>query len=204
MAEINQTSQTSDLSGSQQNRGFESATALATLETMVTAHNNDPKRHSWFDTTAAKVTGVAFALGATYITARDAISRGFFKTVNKGEQGAFMDIQKTRDDAIAEATNAAKGSGGKTHGVAVADAKTKIREAVKAYDKELAVRRKLLGFNNVFDEMTALKKHQWLEVAFATGAVASVAVGAIMAIASSRSKVKKLEEQVEKSEAPQR
>lgn len=198
-------------SGSPSSMGFDSAAAVATIETMVTAQNNSPKG-SWLDTMTAKVAGVIFAVAATAVTFSDAVSRAFFKTVNKG--GAFIDLQKKRDDALEIINAPARGEEITLRGEEriitkitpreVPNAKSETRKILKIYDQELKARKKLLGYNNVFDEMSALKKHQWYEVAFATAAVASVAVGAIMAIASSRSTVKKHAEALEKQSSQQR
>ena len=61
-----------------------------------------------------------------------------------------------------------------------------IGEIGKEYDRKLLIRKASLGFTNVFKEAKVLKRHQWWEVVFATSAVAVGAVGAIIAIASSR------------------
>jgi hypothetical protein len=185
-----------------QGLGFESATAAAAVQAMVsTPEQQGPS--SWLDTTAAKVGGALFAIAATAVTARDAISRAFFKTVNKGKEGAFADLQEIRDAEYNSISKAARGVAGWEHGTAVADAPKRMAEVSKKYDGALKKRREMLGFNNVWDEAKVLKKHQWLEVGFATAAVASVAVGAIMAIASARGKSKKLEEHLEKNQNPQ-
>jgi hypothetical protein len=175
---------------SQTNIGFEPAAAVVTMENIITSETNRGT-HSWLDTTAAKVGGALFAVAATLITAKDAVSRAFFKTVNKGENGAFADLQKIREEKIG-AVLAKKGTG--------IDIPTEIGKISKQYDKELAARKAELGFSSIFKQAKVLKRHQWLEVAFATGAVASVAVGAIMAIASARGKVKKLEEHIAQKE----
>jgi hypothetical protein len=147
---------------------------------------------SWFDTTTAKLTGAVVAVGATLITARDAISRAFFKTLNKipgrdatpeqrAAHGAFTQLQNTRDFEINKVI--VRFDDGEKLNVP-----KEINKISKQYDIDLRARRKELGFTGVFQEAKTLRHHQWLEVAFATGAVASVAVGAIMAIASGRSK----------------
>lgn len=136
--------------------------------------------NSILDAPAVKIGGVVAALGATWITFRDAVSRAFFKSMNKGDGGAFADLQTTRDNAINEITAPAR------KGVPVPNAMDKVNAVVKEYDRAYFKRRKMLGIGSVFDEMKALKRHQWMEVMFATGAVASVAVGAILAIASGR------------------
>ena len=136
--------------------------------------------NSLLDAPATKIGGVVLALGATWITFRDAVSRAFFKSMNKGEGGAFADLQNKRDNAINAIT-------ADTHkGISVPNAMDKVNEVVKEYDQAYLKRRELLGIHSVLDEMKALKRHQWMEVIFATGAVASVAVGAILAIASGR------------------
>lgn len=155
---------------------------------------------SVLDAPAVKIGGVVVALAATWITFRDAISRAFFKSMNKGDGGAFADLQNKRDNAINEITAPAR------KGVLVPDAMDKVNAVVKEYDRAYFKRRNMLGIGSVFDEMKALKRHQWMEVMFATGAVASVAVGAILAIASGRDAVIK-KEQIERdagSNPPQR
>lgn len=136
--------------------------------------------NSFLDSPAVKTGGVVAALGATWITFRDAVSRAFFKSMNKGDGGAFADLQNTRDNAINTITAPAH------KGIPVPDAMDRINSVVREYDRAYLERRKMLGIGSVFDEMKALKRHQWMEVIFATGAVASVAVGAILAIASGR------------------
>jgi hypothetical protein len=193
----------SESSSLQNNMGLESAAAVATVENIITSEGNN-RSGSWLDTTTAKVSGALFAIAATLVTARDAISRAFFKTVNKGEMGAFADLQITRDkeyNAISEAARSTKPWG---QGEPVIDAPKRMAAVSREYDKALKERKKILGFNNVWDEAKVLKKHQWLEVAFATGAVASVAVGAIMAIASSRSKVAELKNHIDQQDSKQR
>jgi len=188
MAETTNKIPTTSESGSPSNMGFDSAAAAATIETMVAAQNNNPNGKSWFDTMTAKVAGVIFAIAATVITFRDAVSRAFFKTVNKDPvNGAFADLQIERENKIAAAL-AKRGTD--------ANIPKEIAKAGKEYDKALRIRRNELGFTGVFKEASVLKKHQWLEVGFATAAVASVAVGAIMAIASSRSTAKKHAEEL--------
>ena len=132
---------------------------------------NTEKKTSWFDTAAAKLTAAVFAIGATLITARDAISRGFFKTVNKGPNGAFVDIQNERDAAIAAVTAPARS---KKNPVSVANAPQEIRKINQQYEEAYKTRRKLLNFDGAFDEWKALKTHQRWEVAFASAAVASI------------------------------
>ena len=140
---------------------------------------------SWLDSTAAKLAGAGAALAATLLTARVAISNAFFKTMNKESAGTFHDLQKKRDEAIAAVTAPAK------ENIPVFNAMDRVREINREYDSSYKHRRQLLNINGVFDEMKALKRHQWFEVLFATGAVASVAVGAIIAIASSRDAARK-------------
>ncbi len=149
---------------------------------------------AWLDSTTAKVTGAVVAIGATLITARTEISRAFFKSTNKGANGAFTDLQKIRDDGINAVTNDAK------FGRPVPDAMDRIKKITVEYDRAYMERRKMLGIRNmfnplsVFDEAKALKRHQWLEVIFATAAVASIAVGAILTISSSRGAEKRLDD----------
>ncbi len=140
---------------------------------------------SWIDSPAARLVGVGVTMAATLVAFRDAVSRAFFKSMNKGEHGAFADLQHTRDAAINAITKPV------CSGNPVPDAMDKVHAVVKRYDQAYLQRRKLLGIHGVFDEMKALKRHQWMEVLFTAGAVASVAVGAIIAIASGRDVVRK-------------
>jgi len=142
---------------------------------------------SWLDSATAKVAGVGIAVAATYVTGRDAISRAFFKTVNKGDEGAFADLQREREIANAKVHEPARLS----KFVHVSDAPEKIGAISREYDRQLRIRKAQLGFTNVFKEAKVLKKHQWWEVAFATSAVAIGAVGALIAISSSRDTVRK-------------
>jgi len=146
------------------------------------------------DSTPAKIAGAAAGVIATMVTARDAISRAFFKTMNKGRNGAFYDLQKTRDEAIGEITAPAK------RGEFVPDAMDRVQKVIEKYDAEYIKRRKLLNIKGIGDEMKAIKQHQWWEIVFATGAVATLAVGAIITIASNRDAIRKtdtLEEEAE-------
>ena len=150
---------------------------------MVNINDNTPQDKSsvsWLDSPTVKAGGAVAAVAATYFMATDAIRRAFFKTMNKGTNGAFHDLQDARDKAISEIVAPAKS------GHSVPDAMDRVKEINSIYDNAYLERRKLLNIKGTIDEMKALKHHQWIEAIFATGAVASVAVGAILAIASNR------------------
>lgn len=142
---------------------------------------------AWLDSVGGKVAGVIVAAGATLIATRTAISAAFFKSMNKGPDGAFADLQRTRDMAINRITSPAKS------GATVPDAMERIREINNTYDKAYVARRKTLHIHGVLDECKALKKHQRMEVMITAAAVATAAIGAIMTIASSRESGKKID-----------
>jgi hypothetical protein len=136
--------------------------------------------NSWADTPAAKFVGAGAAVAATLFTAKHAITSAFFKTVNKGSNGVFADIQNERDIKISEILSPAK------KGQPVENAAARVKEVNKTYEEAYKKIRENIKIRGVFDEAKTLKAHQWNEVIFAVGAVASIAVGAILTIASSR------------------
>lgn len=154
----------------------------------TTKQSTDIQANAWLDAPSTKIGGAAFAVGATVVTARDAISRGFFKTMNKAGSdtlgGAFADLQLERDDKINAITSPAK------QGVRVANATAEVERINREYHTALNTRMELLEVNNVLGKWQTLKPHQRMEVGFTTAAVASVAVGAILAITTSHNKDK--------------
>ena len=141
---------------------------------------------SWMDSTAAKLAGAAAAVGFTFATASHAISQAFFKNMNKAQ--AFTDLQNTRDKAIEHIIVPAVKHEEMINSV------PEVAKINRIYEKQLAGRMKNLGFNNIVDKFQSLKRHQVMEVAFATSAVAGLAVGAIATIASNRDVLRKQDE----------
>jgi len=180
-----------------------------------------PDSQSWMDSTMTQLAGAATAVGFTLATARHAISQAFHNSMNRGDDGTFKWLQGDRNRGI----NAISGKmlnnptirpqellgtikDPQIHAIvkdALAaesvDVMGKVKDINRIYDTSYRDFRKKLGIRNgfmgVFDEMKALKHHQWMEVAFATAAVASVAVGAIIAIASTRQTARLQEEELE-------
>jgi hypothetical protein len=148
--------------------------------------------NEWLDTTQGKIAGAGVAGLATLMTARDAINRAYFKSMNKPGADTFTDLQTERDQKIGEVVAPVK------KGIEVPDAMDRVAVINRQYDTKLAERRRLMGIHSIFDEAKALKRHQWMEVLMSTGAVA--AVGAILAINSNRDiaqRQKELDEAVE-------
>lgn len=155
-----------------------------------------PDPTSWLDSPLAKLAGAAAGVAFTVATAAQETSKAFFKSYNKG--GAFDDLQKERDKQIAAIlAPAIKDQHHINSGPTVADIN-------RHYEAELIKRQELLGVNDLASQWKVLKTHQRKEVLFTTAAVASVALGAILAIASNRSTSMKADKILKNEEEPQR
>lgn len=135
-----------------------------------------PKTHivaSFFDSTFVQVAGLLTTVVSASVAARDQIGKAFFKGMNRA--GVFTDLQKIRDDKIAQAF---KGD--------PAQVVSQVKKINFEYGKALEDEMKRFGVRNSFDKWEMLRSHQKTEAVVTALAVTGVALGAVLTIASNR------------------
>src|SRR5262249_17822959 len=139
----------------------------------------------FMDSAPVQLSGLAIAIGATIVSAVNGINSAFFKSVNKA--GGFIDLQEKRDREIGKVLEQAK------QGVDL-DVLGAIEKSNTRYSEKLAARMNQFKAGSVYDKWRTIRPHQKLEVAMTTGAVGTLALGAVIAIASGRDTARERDE----------